>query len=197
VNADPLDTLLEKLCSGDAAAAERVFLTYEPYLRKVVRRQLTPRLRAKFDSVDVVQSVFADVLQGLRDAAWRFTDATQLRAFLVKTTRNRFIDRYRRHRRELNRDRPLRTADSEQLPVSQQPRPSETAQADDLWAKMLQICPPEHHELLKLKREGRSPQEIVARTGLHDGSIRRILRNLARQLALKERPLPGTSNKYS
>src|SRR5947208_6668606 len=92
-----LDLLLEKLCSGDGAAAEQVFLAYEPYLRKVVRRQLPPRLRAKFDSVDVVQSVWADVLHGFREAGWRFADRDHLRAFLVKVTRHRFIDRYRQH----------------------------------------------------------------------------------------------------
>ena len=36
----PLDSLLEKLCSGDPAAAEQVFLAFEPYLRMVVRKKL-------------------------------------------------------------------------------------------------------------------------------------------------------------
>ena len=35
-----LDHLLERLCRGDLEAAEQVFVTYEPYLRQVVRRQL-------------------------------------------------------------------------------------------------------------------------------------------------------------
>src|ERR1700728_4125895 len=70
----PLDSVLEKLCSGDPAAAERVFLAFEPYLRMVVRKKLPPRLRAKFDSMDVVQSVWADVLCGFREAGWRFAD---------------------------------------------------------------------------------------------------------------------------
>ena len=43
--ADPLEALLEKLCQGDEAAAEQVFLAYEPYLRKVVRRQLPASAR--------------------------------------------------------------------------------------------------------------------------------------------------------
>ena len=88
---DALDAVLEKLCSGDAASAEQVFRTYEPYLRRVVRRQLSPRLRAKFDSVDVVQSVWADLLTGFREGGWSFDDRDQLRAFLVRATRHRLI----------------------------------------------------------------------------------------------------------
>ncbi|HME92419.1 MAG TPA: hypothetical protein VKE49_13400, partial [Myxococcaceae bacterium] len=90
--------MLDKLCTGDVAAAEQVFLAYEPYLRMVVRRQLSARMRAKFDSVDVVQSIWADVLRGFRDADWRFKDEAHLKAFLVKATRNRFLDRLRQHR---------------------------------------------------------------------------------------------------
>ncbi|HZY85770.1 MAG TPA: helix-turn-helix domain-containing protein, partial [Gemmataceae bacterium] len=66
MSAEPLHTLLERLCRGDDQAAEQVFRTYEPYLRKVVRRQLPTRLRSKFDSLDIVQSVWADVLDGFR-----------------------------------------------------------------------------------------------------------------------------------
>ncbi len=97
MRAPSLDELLEPLCNGDARAAEQVFLAFEPYLRKVVRRQLPDRLRARFDSTDIVQSVWRDLLDGFRKAGWRFANTTQLQAFLVKVTRNRFIDRYRQH----------------------------------------------------------------------------------------------------
>src|SRR3954452_24909377 len=108
---DPLEALLARLDGGDVQAAEQVFRTYEPYLRKVVRRQLPTRLRAKFDSVDVVQSVWADLVRGFREAGWRFPDVPHLRAFLVKITRNRFIDRVRQHHTALEREHPLPAAE--------------------------------------------------------------------------------------
>lgn len=181
--ADPIDTLLEKLCSGDAEAAERVFLAYQPYLRMVVRRQLPSGLRSKFDSIDVVQSVWADVLQGFREAEWSFEDAAHLRAFLAKVTRNRFIDRVRHHQPAMAREQRLETANPELMPPSALPRASEVAQADELWHQMLALCPPAHHELLRLKRQGFKIAEIATKTGLHGGSVRRILYDLARQMA--------------
>jgi len=180
---NPLDHLLERLCTGDVQAAEEVFRAYEPYLRMVVRRQLPTRLRAKFDSVDVVQSVWADVLQGFREAGWRFANSAQLRAFLLKVTRNRFIDRVRQHQRALEREQPLADYDLQEAVASDEPRPSEVAQADELWQQMLANCPPAHQELLRLKRQGKSLAEIAAQTGLHPSSVRRILYDLARRLA--------------
>jgi RNA polymerase sigma factor (sigma-70 family) len=183
MNADPVDALLAKLCTGDTDAAEQVFLAYEPYLRMVVRRQLAGPLRSKFDSVDIVQSVWADVLEGFRTAGWRFTDTAHLRAFLVKVTRNRFLQRVRKHRRALGREEPLHEGDIERLPPSRQDRPSELVRADELWKQMLALCPPAHRDLLDYKRQGQSLAEIAARTGLHESSVRRILYELERRLA--------------
>ena len=180
---EPLDNLLAQLCSGDMAAAEKVFLAYEPYLRMVVRRHLSPGLRAKFDSVDIVQSVWADVLKGFREAGWQFADAAHLRAFLIRLTRHRFIDRLRKHRRAVEREQPLAGHGREQALTAGDPEPAEVVAADELWQQMLDLCPPEHRELLRLKRQGALNSEIAARTGLHEGSVRRILCTLSRRLA--------------
>src|SRR5688572_31109804 len=107
MHVDSLDALLEKLNGGDPAAAEQAFLAYEPYLRKVVRRLLPAGLRAKFDSVDVVQSVCGDVLTAFRTGGMRFGTVAQLRAFLIKATRNRFIDRVRQHQTAARLEQPL------------------------------------------------------------------------------------------
>ncbi len=187
MSVDHLDELIERLNDGDIVAAERAFLAYEPYLRMAVRRQLTGPLRSKLDSMDVVQSVWADVLCRFREAGWRFTDRSHLRAFLVKVARNRLIDRRREHHRAIEQERSLNELRSHELPRADQPRPSEVAQGHELWERMLQKCPPAHREILRLKRQGFPLSEIAMRTGLHEGSIRRILYDLARRLAVPRR----------
>lgn len=186
MTAEPLDLLLDRLGTGDMQAAEQIMRDYEPYLRMVVRRYLPNRLRGKFDSLDVVQSVWVHALRGLGEARWQFTEKAELQALLVTITRRRLISRYRHHRADIEREQPA--ADLASLPAPQQPRPSEVAQAEELWSKMLALCPAEHHELLKLRRQGLLLEEIAARTGMHEGSVRRILRQLARQLACQEQP---------
>jgi RNA polymerase sigma-70 factor (ECF subfamily) len=191
MSADQLDELIDRLNQGDTAAAERAFLAYEPFLRMAVRRQLTGPLRAKLDSMDIVQSVWADVLSGFREAGWRFTDRSHLRAFLVKVARNRLIDRRRQHSRACQQERTLGDTAPYELPAPQ-PRPSEVAQGNELWKRMLECCPPAHREILVLKRQGLRLAEIAARTGLHEGSIRRILYDLARRMAVSRR-MPATA----
>jgi RNA polymerase sigma factor (sigma-70 family) len=182
----PLDTLLSRLNEGDPAAAEEAFLIYEPYLRMVVRRRLSGSLRAKFDSSDIVQSVWADVLDGLRKTKWTFQDREGLRAFLVKMTRNRFIDRLRQYRGALARELALPEREIEALPATRAGRASEMVHADELWRQMLAVCPPAHYELLDLKRQGVPLAEIAARTHLHQSSVRRILYDIARRVAQQQ-----------
>jgi len=192
MDAESLQPLLESLCQGDTAAAKQVFLACESYLRKVVRRQLPPRLQAKFDSIDIVQSVWADLLDGYRAGAWHFADVQRFQAFLVQVTRNRFNDKFRKHRIAFEREQQLEGLHPSEQPACARASAPELLQAEELWEQMLALCAPEHQELLKLRRAGVPMDEMAARTGLHPGSIRRILRNLARKLALDgpERNLP-------
>jgi RNA polymerase sigma-70 factor (ECF subfamily) len=187
MSAGPLELLLERLAGGDLAAAADVFVTYEPFLRQLVRRRLPLRMRSKFDSVDVVQSVWLHLLRGLHRSGRRFESADHLRAFLVLVTRHRLCDRVRRDRRAQEREEPL-AAGAPDAHATAGPRPSEVAVAEDLWQRMLALCPPEHRPVLHLRREGLRLEEIAARTGLHEGSVRRILRRLARRLAVASPP---------
>jgi RNA polymerase sigma-70 factor (ECF subfamily) len=188
MNGEPLEVLLEKLNQGDLCATEQIMMVYEPYLRMMVRRYLPDRLRGKFDSLDVVQSVWVHVLHGMRASRWHFMDTPHLLAFLIRVARRRLTSRLRHHRPELQRET-AGTTDLEVLPTPAQPRPSEVAQANELWEKMLTLCPPEHHALLRLRRTGLPLVEVASRTGMHEGSVRRILRKLASQLALTHEPM--------
>jgi RNA polymerase sigma factor (sigma-70 family) len=175
---DRFRLLSERLNGGDPAAAEEVVRSYEPYLRMVVRRQLTPRLRAKFDSIDVVQSIWANVLRGLAEDGWEFPDEAHLRAFLFRLTLNRFISLYRQHRNSLRRERSLAALGAGEPPQSREDHPSEVVQANELWERLMAIASPSHRELLMLKSRGASLAEISERTGLHPSSVRRILYEL-------------------
>lgn len=185
-----VEELFERLKRGDVSAAEKVFLFYEPYLRLLVRRQLSVALRAKFDSPDIVHSVWVDVLRGFRESGCRFTSAEHLRAYLIRATRNRFIDHLRQHRKALDQEQPLESLDDEELRPSPEPAPDARLREDELWSELLALCHPDHRDLLLLKRQGCPLAEIAARTQLHEGSVRRILYDLARRFASQHQTPP-------
>jgi len=177
-----LDLLLARLRQGDETAVEEIFRIYEPYLRLVAQRHLSTAMRANVDSLDIIQSVWLQLLQDFRKGGWCFADAGHLKAYLTKVTRNRLIDRFRQHRAALEREEHLPDSDEERLPPATHPRPSQAAQAQELWLQIHALCSPGQMEIVQLRQQGLRVDEIAARTGLHPSSVRRILYDLARRL---------------
>lgn len=180
---DDLRTLLGD-DGTDPARANEVFETYDRFLRKAIRRWLTPDLRRRFDSADVAQSVWAGLLRG-GPADRHFPGPEYLRAFLVRAARNRVIDRARHLRAEIAHGPPAGPSRLAELVPGDPAPPSGEAHAAELWERMLANCPPEHREILTLRRDGLTLDEVAARVGLHEGSVRRILRTVARRVAFE------------
>jgi len=186
------DELLERLNRGDLSATKELFLAYTSYLRVVVRRLLSTQLRPAFDSSDVVQSVWVHVVRSLGVDGWQVGSERQLRALLATIARRGVVRRVRSHNRmEIEGEVGSRL---DTLPAKSQPRPSEVAQGTELWQRMISYCSPEHRSVLELRRQGLPLAEVAARTGLHEGSVRRILRRLARELAIHPKPNPTGSD---
>lgn len=192
-NASP--RLLEQFVRGEPEAIAFFYRAYTPYLRSVVRRLLSDRLRSKFDSADVVQSVWVQVIEQLRRANWEIRSENELRALLATIARRRLATRVRRY---FPNECPADPEWSmEAVTEEGQPRPSEVAQGAELWDRMLLICPPEHRHVLIFRREGMLLADIATRTGLHEGSVRRILREVFRDLALQSAADPATGESES
>jgi RNA polymerase sigma-70 factor (ECF subfamily) len=179
--------LFDRLNNGDFDAVERMFRAYEPRLRKVVRHQIPRGLQAKFDSVDVIQSVWMSVVQRLRDGDLRFADETHLRSFLIRLALCRFIDLCRQHRNSLGHERSLEAMASQPAQTASDDRPTAIVRAKELLDRLMDLCQPPHRDLVRLRAMGLSVAEIADRSGYHEGSIRRIFADLERRLDARER----------
>ena len=177
----PVDQLLDRLRAGDESATGELFEAFEPFLRGLVRRRLPHQGARRFDSADIIQSAWASLLDGLREARWEFPDVNHLRAFLARVVLCRLYDRARSALLQTGREEPL--AEIGGTFVGPEPRPSEHARAGATWDLLLDVCPPEHRPVLLLRQQGQSCEEIAQETGMHAGSVRRILRHLARRIA--------------
>jgi RNA polymerase sigma-70 factor (ECF subfamily) len=187
---DSLDRQIERMNNGESDAVEPVLMAMEPYLRIAVRRRLDGRLRSKVDSADIVQSVFVNVITGFRNGGWRFAGRPQLRAFLRRIASRRIADRYHQQRGMIDREQPLDEAAEAGLPRAGGPRPSQVAEGREFLDRALRTCTPAQREVVRLRMSGYQMAEIAERTGLHEGSVRRILYDLARRMSVSRRPGP-------
>src|SRR5436190_12981123 len=127
----PADDLIDKLARGDMQAAGALFDAYAPYLRALVRRQVSDQLRAKFDSADVVQSVWVQVVRQLGRDGWSIEDEARLRGLLATIARRRLLTRVRKHANDLAPDQP-REAEVETVPEHRCPRPRSEEHTSEL-----------------------------------------------------------------
>jgi RNA polymerase sigma factor (sigma-70 family) len=189
---DSLTLWIERWNRGDAEAVERLLHAYEPYLRIAVRRRLGKRLRSKVDSMDIVQSVYLNVLRGFRGAGWRFAGRPQLLAFLQRIAWRRLANRYQENRQALEREQTANESGPNQYADTTAPRASEVAVGREFWDQVLDACPESHREVVRMRAKGYRMGEIAKRTGLHEGSVRRILYDLARRMSISRRASPST-----
>lgn len=181
---DSIKPLLARFQSGDPSAAGELYAAFEPFLRGLVRRRMPSASQARFDSADIVQSAWATILEGLRRRHWQFPDEARIRAFLTRVILYRLYDRAESALKQTRRETDL--GDLGESALGNEARPSEHARANAIWQSLIDDCPPEHRPILELRRLGNSCEEIGAQMGLHAGSVRRILRQLARKVAFAD-----------
>src|SRR5438128_2121154 len=102
-------------------AVEALYRAYTPYLRAIVRRNLSDQLKGKFDSMDVVQSVWVQVARQLGQEGWHIDNEDQLRALLATIAIRRMANRARRP----NRQTDLPEEEWDDVPDERPARPSE------------------------------------------------------------------------
>lgn len=179
----PFPALLARLREGDAGAWDEFHRRYEPLVRRIARRWLSPSLRRQADSTDVTQSVFRAALEGVPGTP--FEHEGRLIAWLGVVTRHRVARLSRRQRGPGGGE--LGPLDDDALVRLGGLSPEEAAQrAEELHRlkSALDALPPAEREVILLRDfDGLSFEELAARMGrpsadaarkLHDRACARI-----------------------
>jgi len=100
--------LLEKWAGGDRKALEELLVLHMPWIRRELHKRMTPVLRAKAETMDLVQE---SLFQFLEDAPrFKIENGKVFRALLFVIARNTLRQHYRwwaAQRRRIARERPL------------------------------------------------------------------------------------------
>jgi RNA polymerase sigma-70 factor (ECF subfamily) len=172
--------LMKRIRCGDKDAAEELHRRYRPTIQHAVRRRLHPRLRAKFDSADFVQDVWASFFADPA-AHGAVQDHDHLARALATIARNKVIDatrqRLQSQKYNVNLEHSLNSSflhGANHL-AADQPTPSEVLMKNEEWEQFLQRQPPVYRRILELLRMGKQPKEIAAQLQLNIRTVYRLI----------------------
>lgn len=184
--------LIARARAGDDRAVERLLGAFERDVRMMVRHRLPRALRSQFDSMDFVQSIWASVFVGggPGDEGNPFADPRHFLGYLAGVARNKVWQEHRRRTRskkyDLAREERLyvRRGEGEaprDLPAHD-PSPSQQVQADDRLDQLMAGRTRAEAQVVDLRRQGLTFEEIAARLGLHERTVRRVIDDLRRRM---------------
>jgi len=186
VQDDDFRTLMDGVLAGTPGAAERLCQNYQSHILRVVRRRLMNRLRTRFDSLDLVQEVWASFFAAPPSNV-RFDDPQALISYLERMTQHKVAECTRQQtgkKQNLLREQPLEVpgADPGQHLVARQPTASQEFYAHERWERMLRGVLPQHRRILVFLRQGLTYREIADRLQTNEKSIQRLVRHLLRRI---------------
>jgi RNA polymerase sigma-70 factor (ECF subfamily) len=169
--------LIQEVRDGSEEAARQLVEQYGPHILRVVRRRLNRDLRAKFDSVDFVQAVWASFFAD-RPGLQRFRGPEDVANFLAAMASNKVIDETRRRLHTRKRDVSREEVLPESVLVAPQPTPSEVVSVQEQWDQLLVGQPAHYQKILRLRREGVNCKDIAAQLHLNEKTVRRVVQKL-------------------
>jgi RNA polymerase sigma-70 factor (ECF subfamily) len=176
------DGLFERARRGDNVAWEQIFAECSPKLIRAIRRRLGGPMRSLYDSTDFVNDVFKSLVA--KSDRFEFADLEALKAHLIQSAQRKIMDEYRRqHRqkRDRSRERPLSPGGPEDggfEPAGSEPTPSQYAQAREMQTMLLSGSDAQGVQVLEMKSQHYSNEEVAAQTGLHLRAIQRFLKKI-------------------
>lgn len=174
----PVGDLLTRLESGDPAAADELYRRYAQRLCAFADQQIGPRLRAREDAEDVVQSAFRTFFRRAADGQFHVDHSTDLWNLLVTITLNKVRLRAQHHgagKRDVRAEVDVDVERIDPRTVARDPTPEEvTAFIDEIefiFAGLKGSDP----EIVWMRFQGYSTSEIADRVGCSRWTVRRVL----------------------
>jgi RNA polymerase sigma-70 factor (ECF subfamily) len=192
----PDDPLLMELCrSGDQEAARQLYETYVDRLVALARRRISQRLAGRVDPEDVVQSVFRTFFHRARAGQFRIADQDDLCKLLMRITVHKTLRKVAFHKaakRNLNKEMGQGAEPQEQLQqiFDREPTPEEAVTFLDQLEHFLGKLKPDERQIVELRIQGCSNDEIAEKLGIYDRKIRRLIEKV-RVLAEQEGLAPS------
>jgi RNA polymerase sigma factor (sigma-70 family) len=177
------DILIQKVREGSQQAAWELIQKYSSQILRVVRRRLPDGLRQKFDSQDFEQAAWMSVFAH-RSRLGKCATAKDFVAYLGQIAANKVNMEVRRRyygkKYNVTREESLNKlslTDSEVLHAVQDSA-SEVAMMRENWLQFIEGQPEHYQRIVAMRYAGKSMREIADELKLHEGTVRRALKQM-------------------
>jgi len=170
------DELIRRVGVGDDEAAARLVRDFEPVIRRVVRARLrNAHTCREFDSMDICQSVLANFFVRVAAGQFDLKEPDDLIKLLLTMTRNKVAEKMRRQHRQRRDSRRTVGAVEELALAGRDPSPSNVVAGKELLDEVRQRLSEEERQLVELRGQGLSWEEVAASQGGTAGARRNQL----------------------
>jgi RNA polymerase sigma-70 factor (ECF subfamily) len=183
--------LIRRVRAGDPDAAARLVRDYEPEIRRTIRVRLgDAHMRRTLDSMDICQSVLANLFVRLAHGQFDLEDPTDLLKLLVRMARNKLVEKVRREHAERRGGGHAAAGNADMLAevADDAAAPSQVVADRELVIEVRRRLSAEERELAELRGQGLGWGEIAAARGDSPERLRkkleRALDRVAQELGL-------------
>lgn len=190
---DPLASdrgLLSLFKAGDQEAARELFDRYVDRLVGLARRRLSQKLAGRVDPEDIVQSVFRTFFGRIKDGQFEIANQDDLCKLLMRITVHKTLRQVAFHqagKRAASQETPQGDHAHERLMalLDHEPTPDAAVAFLDQLEHFMSKMKDEDREILELRLQGYSSEEIAKKLDTYDRKVRRVLERI-RSLAEQE-----------
>lgn len=186
----PIDRFLQDLSRGDEQVARQLFDTYVDRLVALARSRISQRLASRVDPEDIVQSVFRTFFGRIKEGRFQINDQDDLCKLLMRITVHKTLRQIAFHK-AAKRDPGHETGQEDgshdhimEL-LDREPTPDDAVAFVDQLEHFLGRLRPQERQILEMRMQGYTNEEIAQELGIYDRKIRRVIERV-RGLAAQE-----------
>ena len=187
---------MTRLVDGDSRAEHDFWNQYGERLQRLAAQHLSDGLRRRVGAEDVVQSACRTFLRRAQGGQFELSDSDSLWRLLCAITLTKVRQQARFHgrqKRAVGQEQYLNAEGSRAAGgpvISPEPTPDEAAEFADQLEQLLSLLDEEEREVVVLKLEQNTNEEVARHLQCSERTVRRIVKRL--QARLKERLLEAS-----
>jgi RNA polymerase sigma-70 factor (ECF subfamily) len=177
------------LRAGDPVVSQAVFDRYGEVLQRMAARRMPPKLRRRIDPDDIAQSALRTFFRRASAGQFQLDDFEGLWQLLCAITLTKVREQARfqlRQKRGLQREEEPAVRDDQSSsgpqPVAAAPTPVEAAEFADQFEQLFGKLDEEEQQVLLLKLQDLTHDEVAAEMGSSERTVRRIIKRIQGRL---------------